>query len=205
VADRNTLIANVRSILQEPVNGFWQDTEFIKWAQEASDDLAEGAMIEIGPVTIPTIVNQELYDLPVDFGKAVRVEREIAPGSATFATMLPWSINHRREAVGLPGGYYIWMTNKLGIIPVPDTVVDLRVYYYSKGNTLALGTDIPIIDPQYHRLIEEYMLAMAKIKDENPSYQIHVSNYSAGRSDMIQNILEARRGAQSFSIVRDVG
>lgn len=205
MSDRNTLIANVRSILQEPTNGFWQDTEFIKWAQEASDDLTEGALIEVGPITIPTIIDQEMYTLPADFAKIVRAEREVTAGTGNYTTLFPWSVNHRKEISGLPQGYYMWMTNKLGVIPVPSEVVNLRVYYYSKGPTLSSGTSVPIIAVEYHRLIEEYMLAMAKIKDENPSFQIHVSNYSSGRADMIQKILEQRRGAQSFSVVRDVG
>lgn len=203
MATLDELVARVRAEIIEPQPGLYTDPEIKSWLNEANDDLTEIYGVE-AMTTIVTASGTEFYAVPADFSRVLRVEREITPAGLDFRPLRALTESDRVEDKGTPVGYYVF-AGQIGLVPVPNVVANLNLYYFKKSTTLFSGTDVPVIPSQYHRLLYLYAVGMAKRKADDTAFQTYVSDYIAGRGDMLQKKFQSKFGAQSFPIVRDVG
>lgn len=215
-----TLITNVRNEIIEPTPGFWTDAEITKWLNEAYRELVTVAEMEsVTTTNFDTVADTELYNLASDFDRLVRVERETFAGSNVYKPMRQLTINERSDNSPFiypryypysPDAFYLWPRTgsdlfSVGLIPVPnESGIGIRVYYYQKAATLVSG-DTPILAEKYLRLMEQYAIAMAKTKADDPAFSVYLTHYSAGVTGLKIDILNRKRGATRFSQVRDVG
>ena len=165
-----------------------------------------------------TVDGTELYDLASDFDRIVRVERETAEGTDLYRVISQLTINNRMDSQTIaylrtyprsPIGYYLWPRSgadlfSVGLIPVPDASgLGIRVYYYQKAATLVSG-DTPILPEKYLRLMEQYAISMAKLKADDTAYSIYQDHYIAGVQSLRIDVLNRKRGASRFQVVKMV-
>lgn len=202
----SALLANCRTEVVEPTAGFWSDAEFKAWLNIANNRLTTECELESTSLTsISTVSGTELYNLASDFDRILRAEREIEDGSGNYRILTQLSVSDRLETKGTPLGYYLWQGSgvfQIGLIPVPDLVKAVRVYYYVKATTLTADGDTPVIPSRYHHLLEKYAVAMALQKQQDPAFQVYLSQYEAGIIEMKRDVLNQQRGASQFQTIK---
>ena len=200
------LIDRARAELVEPSPGFWSQTEFKNWCNEAHRDICEVLRLPKAdaPVVIATVDGTELYTIAADFETAVLVEIEDVVGSGYYRAIRAESLAHRVPSKGTPAAYFIWNQNKLGLIPVPDEVRNIRVWYAKAPTTLSADADATVIPEKYEHLLVKYMCAQAKRKEGDNAFQTYASDYMAGRADAVTKETEDNQ-SQNFAVVRYVG
>ncbi len=176
-------------------------------------------MESVATTDFDTVADTELYNLGSDFDRLIRVERETAAGTDIYRPLSQMTVNQRQDTSGFvyprywppsPEGFYLWPRTgedlfSVGLIPVPAVAgIGIRVYYYRKAATLVSG-DTPILAEKYLRLMEQYAIAMAKIKADDSAYTVYLSHYAAGVQGLRVDVLNRKRGATRFGQVRDVG
>lgn len=180
------LITAVRDEVSEPVEGFVSNVEVKRWLNRANHDCVEAAGIEsTTSQSISTIDGTEQYTLSSDAGLVEQVELVDASDTTLFTILRPLSIEQRdTDGRGEPLGYYV-VENKLVVVPVPDGVYTLRVWYTRAGVTLTADTDVPIIPARYHDLLTLFAVSQAKRKGDDPSFVTYLSDYVSGRDAMV--------------------
>ena len=194
--NRGEIRTRVRSEISEPTPGFVSNTEVDDWTNEANTDLLDAAGIQTTTAqSISTVDGTESYDLASDFGLVEQVELVDASDSTEFTILRPLSVQER-DASGKaePHGYYVVGT-KLFMVPIPDAVYTLRIWYTRNGVTLALDADVPIIPLRYHHLYVKYDVAQAKRKSDDPAYVTYLQDYVAGRDGMVAYLRSRGLGA----------
>ncbi len=121
-------------------------------------------------VTTVTIQNQQDYALPDDLLKLTRLE-VIAGGTGTNVDRrLLTNITINQQGMigaqtGLPSVYY-WQKSRLSLLPIPDQVYTLNLYYDYLITDMTMDTDIPDVPQDF----QEYIAVLAAfdcfIKDD---------------------------------------
>ena len=196
------LVTATRDELNEPTAGFWSDTELKRWINRASMDLAESARLAAATsTTVTTVSGTEKYNLPSDFGAVRQVELVDASNSNDFTELDAMSIDLREDDTGEPTGYYV-EDDDLYVIPKPDGVYSLRVWYVKRGTTLSADADTPIIPTEFHDLIVLFAVSQAKRKDDDAAFQVYANDYEAGKRDMMIKLRD-RQQSDGFTTVFD--
>ena len=162
------------------------NAEIDRWLNRANYDLIDaGAVQSTTSQSITTVDGTETYDLSSDAGMVEQVELVDASDSTEFTVLRPLSIEER-DASGKaePHGYYVQNT-KLVLVPIPDAVYTLRVWYTRAGVTLSLDADVPIIPARFHDLLTLFAVSQAKRKSDDPSYVTYLQDYVSGRDGMV--------------------
>jgi hypothetical protein len=115
------------------------------------------------------VANQAWYVLPTDFLKLNRLEI-ITSGTAPneeirkleFLTLNQKEFNLSKT--GTPYGYY-FLKGKLGLTPVPDTGLTLRLYYTYRIAEMDDDTDVPDIPTEYQEFLSILAAMDGLIKD----------------------------------------
>lgn len=180
------LVTAVRDEVSEPVSGFVSDVEVKRWLNRANHDCVDAAGIQsTTSQTITTVNGTEQYSLSSDAGLVEQVELVDASDSNLFTVLRPLSIEQRdTDGKGEPLGYYV-VENKLVVVPVPDGVYTLRVWYTRAGVTLSADGDVPIIPARFHDLLTLFTVSQAKRKGDDPSYVTYLQDYVSGRDAMV--------------------
>lgn len=183
--------------------------EITQWLQEANDKLTEAAEIEVAtPYQFTTTQGTEQYAPPADFGRARRLEVQ-PQGSMMWTPLMELDVDmHAPPFLGVslntgrPSGYFYWGGN-LWLIPSPDSVYTIKLWYYQRANQLVQGTDVPIIDQRFHYLLRAYAVARAKQKIDDPGYSTYDQIFDAGKFGMVSS-LEEERHAEGPLVVREI-
>lgn len=195
------LITQVRDEISEPTAGFWSDAEITRWLNRANYDLADAAGVESSASsTITTADGTETYSLPSDFSLVEIVELVDSTNSYQFTMLSPMAVEERIEDKGSPSGYYV-RNGSLYVVPRPDGVYTLRLWYYRAGVTLVNDSDTPIIPARFHDLIALFAIGEAKRKADDSAYSTYRSDYIAGRAGMIEYLRKKGQGNRSRRIV----
>jgi len=204
------LITEVRDEIIEPLTGLVSDPEIKRWLNDANRDLVNAITMEAGglvkstPHTFDTLAGDEWYDLPADCGIILRVERQSTDGNS-WRGLIPTSIQGRSEIdLGVPTSFYVF-GEQIGLVPTPNDVYHMRIFHHVKPVDMVDDADLPQPDAQYHRLLYLYATSQAKRKADDTAYQTYVSDYLAGRTQMVRNIILQKQTNQGFPMVRDVG
>lgn len=195
------IVTAVRDEISEPVPGFVTDVELKRWINRAHYDLIEVAGIESATSqSITTASGTESYALATDVGLVEQVELVDTANATLFTLLRPLSIERRdTEGKGKPAGYYV-LEGKLYVVPLPDDVYTLRVWYTRAGVTLVNDADVPIIPARYHDLLTLFAVSQAKRKGDDPAYVTYIQDYVAGREGMVA-YLRARGVSADHRIV----
>lgn len=186
----------VRDEISEPTAGFWSNAEIDRWINRANYDLVDAAGIESASAqTITTIDGTESYSLASDAGLVEQVELVDKTDSTEFTILRPLSLEQRdTDGKSEPVGYYVNGT-KLFVVPVPDGVYTLRVWYTRAGVTLSADSDTPIIPARFHDLLTLFAVSQAKRKGDDPAYQTYLQDYVAGKEGMVAYLRSRGLGA----------
>jgi hypothetical protein len=215
----STLITNVRTEILEPISqtppnsantGQWSDTEISNWLNEANQDLTEAAEIESPAANIVTVASTESYALPADFLRLRRVEIQDTAASTLWAPLVQMTIDQRLPNTisgaitgrGRPSGYFLY-AGQIYLIPIPDAVYTLNVFYYRRAPDLLISGDLPIIDQRFHFILEFYAEARAKQKIDDPGYVTYDARYAASRASMLAKLTE-ERNTEGPLVVREI-
>ena len=215
----STLITEVRKEIQEPIQvtppsatntGQWDDTEISGWLNDANQDLTEAAEIESPATVITTVAGTESYALPSDFLRIRRVEVQDQAASTLWAPLyqgsidirLPNTISGAITGRGRPASYFLY-AGLLYLVPIPDAVYSVNVFYYRRAPDLVVGSDTPIIDQRFHQVLREYAVARALQKIGEPGYITYDALYLAHKNAMVDN-LDEERHTEGPQVVRDI-
>lgn len=180
------IVTAVRDEISEPTPGFVSDIEVKRWINRAHYDCVDAAGIEsTSSQSIATVDGTEQYSLASDAGLVEQVELLDASDTTLFTILRPLSVGERdTDGKGEPLGYYV-TENKLVVVPVPDGVYTLRVWYTRAGVTLSADADTPIIPARYHDLLTLFAVSQAKRKGDDPAYVTYLQDYVSGRDAMV--------------------
>lgn len=136
------LITESRQRADKEGSGFVQNTELIGYINKSATKLydllvgAYGNDYYAETVALPTINNQQYYDLPANFYKLIGLDYMIGPTEAL--TLKPYQFNERNRfrigtywnaITGVAGPRYHITQNQISFLPIPDGVYNLEMHY----------------------------------------------------------------------------
>jgi len=164
------------------LKGYFTDPQLNRFVNDAQLEVQK-QLIQAGQnyyVTVSDtqmIIGQKEYVLPSDFLHLHRLE-VITSGYATTSEstspVLPITINQQDRipfTLGFPQGYYL-KSNRIILIPSPDTALYLRLTYSYKVLPLVLDTDILDIPDEYTEMVALLSAMDCFIKDNRDPVQI---------------------------------
>lgn len=199
----NTLLNyrnQVRTRLDESAAIFYQDSDLTSWINEAIEDICARAQI-VQQLNVSTVLVNGIagYPLPSDMLMITRAEVQIA-GATTPLYPISRRLSDIRfgtGATGTPQYYSIFGTPGqvtgadkavITVYPTPTAGGTLNLYYERVPALLANDGDISLIPPGWDRLVVQYAVAQALVKnrDWDGSGKMQ-GQYEAGIKEMITN------------------
>ena len=113
------------------------------------------------------VSSQSQYFLPQDFLKVVRLEIQLSSALDDTSRIEAVTPNQKElfpNQTGLPLGYYL-LKNKIRLLPAPDQVLTLRLYYVYLVTEMTLDNQVPDVPTQYHELISLLAARDCLLKD----------------------------------------
>lgn len=136
-----------------------QVSRFLNNAQRELQKLLlnAGQNFYIKPVQTTTVINQYDYVLPTDFEKLHRLEMVITgiPPNEAIQPMTSITLNQKDffgAGPSTPTAYYL-KTNRLSLLPCPQSALVLRMYYSPRVADMINDYDVPSAPEQYHEYI----------------------------------------------------
>lgn len=122
--------------------------------------------------TTTTVAQQSAYALPTDFLQILRLDY-ITQGSGTTAStqkILEITPNQVDLVPGVAGDpqFYILNKDSFTLVPTPQRVITMHLYYSYYVSDMVLGADIPDAPPQFHEYIAILAARDCYIKDGRP-------------------------------------
>lgn len=176
-----TLRTLVSQWVDDPQNGYFTATTLNLFLNNAQKEVQK-LLIQAGDsyytklVTTNTVQNQQDYLLPSDLLKVTRLE-VIASGSGITADrrlLQKITINQQGmigAASGLPNVYF-WQKSRLSLLPVPDNVYVLNLYYNYLIADMVLDADVPDVPQDFQEFIAVLAAYDCFIKDDRPPQNI---------------------------------
>lgn len=152
----SAIIAAVRSMLEEPTEDFYTDSEIVNWLNEGLLKIANIARYLKGSnyYELQGIEGEDKLSLPLDCIEVfqVQVNQQRLPKIAM-------------EDDNRVVGYYTW-DNYLKLSGVSTGTVD--IYFYRRPRLLDLNSldDEPELPLEFHEALQNYALYKAKLKDQ---------------------------------------
>ncbi len=167
--------------VDDPLNGYFTLptlTFFLNNAQKEVQKLLiqAGESYYTKKVTTNTVQNQQDYILPDDLLKVTRLE-VVASGTGPTADLrLLQKITMNQQGligsgVGLPTCYF-WQKSRLSLLPVPDNVYVMNLYYDYLLTDMVSGSDIPDVPEDFQEYIAVLAAMDCFIKDDRANQNI---------------------------------
>lgn len=194
------VIAQVRSALVEPVQGFWTDTELLGWINRAERDFANRTHIFQQIAITSTVAGQITYALPANI-LSVRAlmynniqQAGLVSASPNWIRLVPSNIekytqetpnflSNTTDTLNYPRKYAIW-NNELYLYPPPVTggSSDLQLFYIAHPVPITDVSQNLNLDDAFEDGIIAYVLAKAfqkehefdQMKDQDQIYNNYV-------------------------------
>lgn len=201
--NRSELRLLVREYLNEPTEAFWTDANLNGYINIACP-IIHNRIKNVSRyhfttrATFPTAAGTGYYQLPADC-KDVKMITRIDTGGKEIPLMLAqwpdptvWTPdrmldpNNGSSDEG-PAVYWI-VGQSLRLLPVPQSVVTLRLYYEARITSLAADADIPSFDADYHDMAAKWAAIEAAVKD-NKDLSALKDLFKARGEDLIQDVL----------------
>lgn len=179
------LLTDIRSRLDSPDEGQFQDTEIRRWMNQAVKDVARRTETLETTATIVLTVGVQQYTAPADVIRIYRVEFIDASSNPTvleyrdFNNMDSVWWSNQLTSQSRPVLWTAWgfpPALKLILYPLPDSSSTfIKVYYYKSPTELAIDGSTPTttldIPNGWEELIVDYCEYMALRKDRDPRWQ----------------------------------
>ena len=166
--DVATMIADVRSRIDEDVEGYWTDVMLTRWLNEGARDVAYRLENLEDTETTATANSTEYYALPTDLLKIKRVQWDSIPLSWVNFPTLDKAESTGTPSTGVDGtprNFYTW-GDSIYLYPAPNAIKNLIVTYYKRPATLVNTTDTSEHPQELHPLIVIYAVGKALTRDE---------------------------------------
>lgn len=209
--DLTTMLASVRSILDEPNPQFWSNTELTNWINECCANVARKIEWKRAEMDIDITANQQNYTGPTDLIRIYRITFQPTedPTNNTYTVEFRgmmemdqiWGINQEWPA-NYPLYYTTWKvppTLNIQLYPVPSVDGVIQVYYYQQITPVAEGSDDVDILEGYEDIVIDYTLYRALRKDADPRWQEFKSTYEDKLTDLYDNSRTFQDQAGTFT------
>lgn len=119
-------------------SGMWTQAEVVRYLNQRQDRLLRDTHLQVGLVDITVTQGDNLYDLPDDWIRTIRVVwMPDSGGSVELTSGDSWEADHGiptwTYVEGPPKLYYEEPTLNIRIAPLPDEAGALQVYYVPIG------------------------------------------------------------------------
>jgi hypothetical protein len=204
--------AMTRIYLNEPTEKFWLNSELNTLLNVGAKKLYNFIrnMTQYHyttRVTFQTVPNQAYYKLPADH-KSVKLLARIEDNSQeTFLTFNPWPHpdNWTPQSgftldAGLPQAVWI-VGDSLRLVPVPASVLTLRLYYEAKLVELTDDQEIPAADGDYHDMPALWAAINARAKESWDATEIknlYTSRENDCQRDMLTRLPASQQEVESY-------
>jgi hypothetical protein len=191
-----TTLANVRSLIDEPVAQYWADSELTNWINQGCQEVQRMAEWKRAVANQSAVVAQQAYVAPSDLLRLYRLEF-VPNNNTSYTYSLEFRGYNEMDAVWgnlktLPSAYpeqfTLWKfpsdktPGTLGLqillYPVPNVAGTLNIYYYQAIVPVASGSDELDILPGWEDMIENFTAYRALRKDSDPRSKDFQSDYA---------------------------
>lgn len=168
------IIADVRSLIIEPVPAFRTDEDLITWANQAVQELGMLYRIE-DHIEIAVTPGVNSYPLPDNFLTVKGALDE----DGNFIPVVPVE-TVKKDATEK---YVMYLLNdSISLFPEPSSPFTMTVYFDRRPALLQKRSDVPEIPLPYHKHIVDYVVARALLKDEDfEGASIYLNQYQEGK------------------------
>jgi len=180
--NRGEIRSLVRGYLNEPFASFWTDAElntYINIAiRKATDTIKNLSRHHFTTrATFSTTAGQEYYQLPAtckDVKLITVINSDGIEVPVYFATW-PDPFKTTDSALG-PGSTAgdlvntVWIVGgSLRMVPIPQSVFTMRIYFEARINNMTADADIPTFDEDYHDMAGKWAAIEARAKNKESS------------------------------------
>lgn len=209
--DLDTMITNVRSLLDEPNPQFWSDAELTGWINECCSNVARKIEWKRNEMDIAVTADEQNYTAPDDMIRIYRITFQPTedPTNNTYTVEFRgmmemdqiWGINQEWPA-NYPLYYTTWKvppTLNIQLYPVPSVDGELQVYYYQMITPVVDGGDDVDILEGYEDIVIDYTLYRALRKDADPRWAEFKQTYEDKLEDLFENSRTFQDQAGTFT------
>jgi len=180
---KTQILAEVRSLLNEPAAEFWTDEEIGNWIDQAVVDISTKTLCVETTGDIELGADTAEYDFPTG---ALKVVACLYDGRGLLK-IRPHQVGHVTERTKGKPEYWYPFAKKIGVFPVPDSTragEKMTVYYHK------MTYDITLIPDEFQLLAIQYAVRNALMKDRKWASAaqmngIYLNNAGFGRQDLI--------------------
>lgn len=196
----------VQNSVGDEAGVYIEGVDLADYANDGQMDIARKTEILQTSALISTIANTDLYALPADLIRIVRVtylNSDIR--STTLAEISQLDID--KDVTVNSGTPSLWYQagNKLGLYPTPSAAVAnvLKVFYVKSPALLALDADVPEIPLHMHEDIVRFCIWRAKEQDEDIFLLSSLAGEYEKRVTLSQEQAENMDG-ETYPSIRDI-
>ena len=204
-----TMLANVRSMLDEPNPAFWSNTELTNWINEACQEVARKCEWKRAQTTIAVTAEEQSVNGPTDMVRIYRLTFEQTDGDNTYTLewrgMMEmdqiWGINQEWPA-NYPLYYTTWKvppTLSIIMYPVPSVSGTLTCYYYQNATPVVTGSDDVDMLEGYEDMVIDYTMYRALRKDADPRWSEFKDTWMSKLDDLYENSRTFQDQAGTFT------
>lgn len=160
-----------------------------------------------------TVADQQLYDLPSDFFKLVRVEMRDSSSDddRDFYRLKALNISNYDFSARYPYraeyfyryGYYL-AGNKIGLRPIPsDASNTIRLWYVPTVTELSADGDVPVIQDVYHDSIADFAAIKCLSKSGEGIYKEKYQEWEDSLETILQSMEPRNQNAEQMVFSED--
>ncbi len=200
-------LLTVRSMLDEPVQAEWSDTELTTWLNEACADMERRTETLMQMQSQNVTVSQQTYPAPSDVLRIYRVEFYQANSPLMYALRyrgLEGMDQYWGNLPALPSAFpYLWTMwyspvgadaspsaantqLQIKLYPVPATTGTINVYYYRQITPVVIGTDTLDCLPGWEDTAYDYCVYKALRKDADSRWKDQQAIYEEKIAQMAE-------------------
>ena len=207
--NRSDIRGLVRFLLNEDIPGFWSNAQLnqcIDLANQKVNSLIGRTREDYFTVTkvFTCVANQGAYAMPLDC-RFIRRMEVYDLGNPTLVTKIDEIRFPRTEAngdwlfpaVSQPKRYTVYGT-QFNLLPIPDAVYNIRIYYDQRKDNLPDDDDIPLSPVDFHEMIA-YWACVIALRPNSEDASEYVSLFNDRKADLI-NMLLSRGGDETTAV-----
>ena len=197
--NRQQIRNQVRTMLNEETPGFWTDTAlngYINLSLQHLSSIISAMKEDFFTVssTFQCIQGVKSYLQPADcrFIRRMEIYRPSDPG---FIQKLDQVHFPRTEARGQwpyyassqPSGYTV-TGNQFNLLPIPDQVYDMRIYYDQRQSSLATDSEVALIPPDFNDMLVYWTIVLALLQNGDDP-KVFIDLFNSRKSDLLETMI----------------
>ena len=207
--NRSEIRTDVRTLLNEPTEGFWTDANlntYINKANQRVNSIIAATKEDYFTLsaTFSTVASTKSYTFPTDCRFIRRMEKYSASDASDIEKLDELKFPRTEmqgewpfTETGIPKRYTVFGT-QFNLEPIPDDVYTMRIYYDSRKDDLAVDGDSPSSPSDFHDMLVYWtcVLALAQNKESADEF---VGLFNIRKAELVQSILS--RGSDDIKTV----